>query len=193
MKGFAKLVIVLGIIVAIIAGVVWSGYYRVIPKMVGKAIIEDTEPSVLPEAYKAKISKIKKPVNHVTEKLIHEVDSLNIPFAAILRLIDETENDDVVRTIEALKSENPSTPNGIFNIVKKNIPSREFDLELFRKAFLKYATMDRYRYGMRYIEKNQMIEQIDDMPYREIVKEVLLQKRAELDRKLKDADGPLLD
>ncbi|RAW01749.1 hypothetical protein [Pseudochryseolinea flava] len=193
MKGISKLIIILCVIVAIIAGVVWYAYYRMLPEIVGKAIVQDSEPAVLPEVYKAKISKIKRPVNHATEKLIREMDSLDIPFAAIIRLIDETENRDVVKTIEALKEKNPQSPNAIFNIVKSNIPSTEFDLEILRKPFLKYATMERYQYGMRYIEKNQVIEQIDEMPYREIVKEVLIQKRADLDRKLKDAGGPRLD
>jgi hypothetical protein len=193
MRGFIKFIIILFVIIAIAAGGLWYGYYRMIPEMVGKAIVEESEPTGLPAPYKAKISRIRKPVNRATEKLIHQIDSLNIPFAAILRLIDETENSDVIKAIDDLKTENPTSPDAIFNIVKKNIPSREFDLELFRKPFLKYATMERYRYGMQYIDRNEVIEQIDEMPYREIMKEVLLQKRAELDRKLKDGGGPQLD
>jgi hypothetical protein len=193
MRGFRKFIIVLFVIAAIVAGGLWYGYYHLIPQMVGKAIVEESEPAVLPGPYKAKISRIRKPVNRATEKLIQEIDSLNIPFAAILRLIDETENSDVVNTIEELKSAQPTSPNAIFNIVKKNIHSREFDLELFRKPFLKYATMERYRYGMQYIDRNEVIEQIEDMPYKEIMKEILLQKRAEIDRKLKESGGPQLD
>ena len=45
---------------------------------------------------------------------------------------------------------------------------------------------------MRYIENNEIIEQIGEMPYRQIVKEVLLQKRAEIDQRLKAGGGPKL-
>src|SRR5687767_8664548 len=126
MRSFIKFTIIILIIVAILAGGLWYGYYHLLPKMVGKAIVENSEPSVLPGPYKAKISRLRKPVNRATEKLIHEIDSLNIPFAAILRLIDETENNAVLNTVEELKSTNPTSPDAIFNIVKRNIPSREF-------------------------------------------------------------------
>jgi hypothetical protein len=117
---------------------------------------------------------------------------MDIPFSAIIRLIDNTENETVVRTYEELKKQEPGSTNEIFDIIKKNVPSEEFDLERFRKPFLRYATMDRYDYGMRYIENNEIIEQINEMPYREIVKEVLIQKRAEIDRRLKTSGGPAL-
>jgi hypothetical protein len=187
-----KILIIVVLLLAVIAGGLWYGYYRVLPKMVGQAIVEGTEPSVLPKVYQQKIHRMTKPVNRASEKIIHEIDSLHIPFEAIIRLIDETDNQTVVKMITELNEENPSTPAQIFNIVKKNVPSPEFDLELLRKPFLKYATMERYAYGMRYIENNDVVKQIDDMPYREIIKEVLIQKRAEIARKLKAAGGPHL-
>lgn len=192
MRRFRNTLIVLIVLGGIIAGGVWYGYYRVIPEMVGKAIVQNEEPAVLPAPYKAKIHKYRKPVNKATEKILIAMDSSDIPFDAILRLIDKTEDATVVRTYEALKAEQPSDPNEIFDIVKKNVPSDEFDLERFREPFLKFATMDRYRYGMRYIENNEIIEQIGEMPYRQIVKELLVQKRAEIDRRLKDSGGPTL-
>lgn len=188
-----KLLIALLLITVVIAAALWYGYYRVIPQMVGKAIVENKDPEVLPAPYRKKIQKFRKPVNKATERIIREIDSTDIPFSAILRLIDNTENDDVVRTYHALKAEDPANPNEIFDIIKKNIPSEEFDLERFRNPFLRYATMDRYEYGMRYIENNEIIEQIDEMPYRQIVKEVLIQKRAEIDRRLKETGGPTLN
>jgi hypothetical protein len=190
MKRLKILVIVLVIIAAVIGGGVWYSYYRVIPRMVGKALVENTEPTALPNEYKVKIRKLRKPVNRASEKIIREIDSLDIPFSAILRLIDETENETIVQTITELKTHEPSNPNEVFNIVKQQVPSPEFDLEVLRKPFLKYATMERYDQGIQYIDNNQVIEQIEEMPFREIVKEVLIQKRAELDRKMKAAGGP---
>jgi hypothetical protein len=193
MGRFKTTLILLIVLAAIVGGGIWYVYYRYIPKMVGKAIVSNEEPAALPTPYKEKIQRFRKPVNKATEKIIHEIDSLDIPFSAILRLIDETENDAVVRTYQELKQQQPDNPNEIFNIIKKNIPSEEFDLEYFRKPFLRYATMDRYDYGMRYIENNEVIEQINEMPYRQIVKEVLIQKRAEIDRRLKDSGGPSIN
>jgi hypothetical protein len=182
MKLIKKLIVIIVVLVALIGAGIWYAYYKLIPQLVGKAIVENQEASVLPTPYQEKIQRVRKPVNTATEKLIHEIDSTDIPFAAIIRLIDNTENETVVRTY----------PDEIFDIIKKNVPSEEFDLEQFRKPFLRYATMDRYDYGMRYIENNEIIEQINDMPYREIVKEVLIQKRAEIDRRLKTSGGPTL-
>jgi hypothetical protein len=192
MRRLRNIFIVLVLIGGIIAGGIWYGYYRVIPEMVGKAIVQNQEPAVLPAPYKEKIQKFRKPVNKATEKILMEIDSSDIPFAAILRLIDNTEDEAVVRTYAELKAEQPDDPNEVFDIVKKNIPSEEFDLERFREPFLRYATMERYEYGMRYIENNEIIEQIEEMPYRQIVKEVLLHKRAEIDRRLKTSGGPKL-
>lgn len=178
------LLITLILVAAIVSGL-WYSYYRVIPRMVGEAIVHETEPAVFPDRYNQKIKKISKPVNHVSEKIIHEIDSLSIPFDAILRLIDDTDNETVIRTLNELKSRQPENPDEIFDIVKENVPSPEFDLEILRKPYLKYATMQRYRQGLQYIDNNMIVEQIDEMPYREIVKEVLIYKRAEIDRKLK--------
>jgi hypothetical protein len=192
MKLIKKLIVIIVVLVALIGAGIWYAYYKLIPQLVGKAIVENQEASVLPTPYQEKIQRVRKPVNTATEKLIHEIDSTDIPFAAIIRLIDNTENETVVRTYQELKTHEPSNPDEIFDIIKKNVPSEEFDLEQFRKPFLRYATMDRYDYGMRYIENNEIIEQINDMPYREIVKEVLIQKRAEIDRRLKTSGGPTL-
>jgi hypothetical protein len=187
-----KLIVIIVVLVALFGAGMWYAYYKFIPQLVGKAIVGNQEASVLPGPYQEKIQSVRKPVNYATEKLIHEIDSIDIPFAAIIRLIDNTENETVVRTYQELKTHEPSNPDEIFDIIKKNVPSEEFDLERFRKPFLRYATMDRYDYGMRYIENNEIIEQINDMPYREIVKEVLIQKRAEIDRRLKTSGGPTL-
>lgn len=187
-----KFLIILILLAGVVAGGVWYGYYRYIPKLVGQAIVENHEPSVLPAPYQEKIQRFRKPVNKATEKIIYEIDSMNIPFEAILRLIDNTENETVVRTYQELKDQQPKNTDEIFDIIKKNVPSKEFDLERFRKPFLRYATMDRYDYGMGYIENNEIIEQINEMPYRQIMKEVLIQKRAEIDRRLKTSGGPAL-
>jgi hypothetical protein len=172
------------ILVAGVAAGLWYSYYRVIPRMVSEAIVDETEPVVLPDRYKQKIKRISKPVNRVSEKIIHEIDSLSIPFDAIIRLIDKTDNETVIRTLNELKAQQPENPDEIFDIVKANVPSPEFDLEMLRKPYLKYATMQRYHQGLAYIDNNMIIEQIDEMPYREIVKEVLIYKRAEIDKKL---------
>lgn len=190
MKFLKTLFIILLIAVMLIGAGLWYSYKRVIPRMVGNAIVEETDPAVFPEPYKEKIRRVRKPANHAAEKIVREIDSLNIPFSAFLRLIDETENETIVETITALKSQEPTTTNEVFNIVKEHVPSKEFDLEILRKPFLKYATMDRYDQGLQYIDNNQVIEQIEEMPFREIVKEVLIQKRAEIDRKMKAAGGP---
>jgi hypothetical protein len=190
MKFLKTLFIILLIAAVLIGAGLWYSYKRIIPRMVAKAIVEDTDPGVLPEQYVEKIRRVRKPANRAAEKIVREIDSLDIPFSAFLRLIDETENEALVETITALKSQEPSTTNEVFNIIKEHIPSKEFDLEILRKPFLKYATMDRYDQGLQYIDNNQVIEQIEEMPFREIVKEVLIQKRAEIDQKLRAAGGP---
>lgn len=190
MKFLKTLFIILLVAAVLIGAGLWYSYKRVIPRMVGRAIVEETDPDVLPEQYVEKIRRVRKPANRAAERIVREIDSLNIPFSAFLRLIDETENETIVETINALKSQEPSTTNEVFNIVKEHVPSKEFDLEILRKPFLKYASMDRYDQGLQYIDNNQVMEQIEEMPFREIVKEVLIQKRAEIDQKLRAAGGP---
>ena len=85
--------------------------------------------------YGKQIQKYKKPINKASEQVIHELDSLHIPFEVFLKTIDEMDKQEILKTLSEIKRLKPQTSNEVFNITKNNMTVTAFDIEIFRGAW----------------------------------------------------------
>lgn len=168
-------------------------YKKIIAHTVSNAIIKEGAPSPLLGSYGKEIKKFKVPINRASEQIIYKLDSLHIPFDAFLAAVDNADKDEILQTLDELKQQQPTTTTQVFNIVKQNMTIKEFDVELFRKPFLKYATMPKINQALDYIEMHHLAAEIDISISREIIKTVLKQKKDEITSKLEKTTGITTD
>lgn len=182
-------------VVAAISLATWLSYKKIVAYAVSDAIVKDsaTASSFLLGPYKSKIKMLKAPINRASEQLIYRLDSLHIPFDVFLEAVDHVDKGEIIQTLQELKSKRPEDTNEVFDIVKENITVKEFDPEIFRKSFLKYATMKKINQVLQYIELHNLAEEIDISISREIIKKVLIQKKEEITQKLKASGGVSVD
>jgi len=168
-------------------------YKKIIAYTISNAIVKQEEPSPLLGSYGTEVRKFRAPINKASEQIIYKLDSLHIPFESFLMAVDNADKTEILQTLDAINEQKPGTPNEVFNIVKKNMTVKEFDVELFRKPFLRYASMPKINKAMNYIESHKLAEEIDISISREIIKTVLRQKKDEITQKLKASGGITTD
>lgn len=188
-KKFRKWPIILLAIILSVCAAVLLLYKKIIAYTVSNAIVTEEAPSPLLGSYGKEVQKFKAPINRASEKIIYKLDSLHIPFDAFLAAIDHADKNEILKTLDELKRKKPANPNEVFNIVKQNMTVTEFDVELFRKPFLRYATMPKIDQALNYIEMHNLAKEIDISISREIIKTVLTQKKEEITSKLKKSGG----
>ncbi len=168
-------------------------YKKIIAYTISNAIVKEEEPSPLLGSYGTEVRKFRAPINKASEQIIYKLDSLHIPFESFLTAVDNADKTEILQTLDAINEQKPETPNEVFNIVKKNMTVKEFDIELFRKPFLRYASMPKINKALNYIESHKLAEEIDISISREIIKTVLRQKKDEITQKLKASGGITTD
>jgi hypothetical protein len=189
-KNYKRWLIISAITLAALVGAAFLLYKPVVVYTVSHAIADSSSTApVYLGSYGKKIQKIKKPINKASEQVIYKLDSLHIPFEVFLQTIDNVDKKEILKTLAEIEKQKPTTSGQIFDITKKNITVTAFDVEAFRKPFVKYATMPRIQKALHYINENRLAEELDITVSREIIKNILIQKRAEIDYRLKKAGG----
>lgn len=191
-KKFPKWPIILLVVFTAVGAAGLLLYKKIIAYTISNAIVKEEEPSPLLGSYGTEVRKFRAPINKASEQIIYKLDSLHIPFESFLTAVDNADKTEILQTLEAIKQQKPETPNEVFNIVKKNMTIREFDVELFRKPFLRYASMPKINKALNYIDSHKLAEEIDISISREIIKTVLRQKKDEITQKL-NAGGVITD
>ncbi len=192
MRSPKKLSVVIGIAIIILVGGWWVYSYWV-PEMISEALVEGTTiPVIFPKEVKNKVNKHKKTLGKIAEEALQDIDSSQVSFNDLLLAIDEVKKKEIEKALQEINTKKPSTTNEIFNIAQKNITVTAFDPEIFRKTFNTYATTDKINRVINYIDNNNVMDDLDVNISRAVLKKILIQKKAEIDKKLKETGGPEL-
>jgi hypothetical protein len=174
MKTF--LIILLSLLVIIgLGGFIFYKFY--LPDLVAEAIIHDETPPYVPEHVKAKIEKLKVPINQASEDLIQEIHKSNITLEEVIKAIDETQETQVYSAVDELNDVKAKNTNEVFDIAKKHLHA-DFDLEVLREPFNKNVNMKMINKAMNYLNSTRN-EGLDPETMKAIAKKVLIEKEKE--------------
>lgn len=153
------------------------------PKYIVSLLIDDKNPTYLPKIITNKIDKIKEPINKNSEALILAFEKSGIKTEELLYEVDrinEVQFDNFISELNNLK--NKSDASKIFDLGKQYFPV-SFDVEALRDEFLKHATPQTISKAMYLVELYQKEQVISFESGKQIIKQLILQKQAELKAK----------
>jgi hypothetical protein len=180
-----KRFLVVLIVTCLVLCAIGYGLYRFyLPGIIAKAIIAEDTPSYIPKRLMNKVDEFRAPVQKGADEMVIQLKRNNIPLDKALELVENTNEEVANNFLEELNASNPKSTNEVFNIAKKHL-SADFDLEVFRDAFVQNVNMKTIHKAMNYANTNQRTKDLDIETGREIVKQILIEKFKEADLKEK--------
>jgi hypothetical protein len=174
-----KKLIVWTIVIIMLIGIGGFVFYRYyLPDMVVSAMVEDDLPAFVPERVKAKIEKIKVPVNKGAEAVIAQIHTSDVTLEQIFKAIDQTDEEQVNTALDELQETKITNTDQAFNLFKKHFRA-DFDVEIFREPFNKNVDMAMIKKARGYAESYRNDEAMDTEMAKAVIKKILLQKEKE--------------
>lgn len=168
----------------IIGLVLWTGgylFYRLyLPDLVANAMISDEKPPYIPKRIMNRIDELKAPVNKGVDEMVAEMKRNDVPVEKVLDLVDKADEDTALALLDDLKQQKPKTPDQVFDIAKNHLKA-DFDVEIFREAFVKNVSMKSIRKAISYASTNQRTKDLDLETGRAIARQIIIQKYKEVD------------
>lgn len=174
---FLAIAIVLGL-----GGLFLYKYY--LPGMIGEAVVKDEIPAYVPDYMKSKMVKYKAPLNKGADDVIRQIHQANVPLDQVLGAIDKTDEAQINAMISEIQMSDVQSTDQVFNIAKRHLDPG-FDIEVLREPFNKNVNIKMIRKALD--ESNQNAERtVDTDMAKAILKNILVQKEHEYNRKLAD-------
>lgn len=162
------------------AGAYWF-YRHALPDIVADAIISQEVPDYLPTQIQRTVEAATVPVNRGAEDIVRHIDEAGIPIDKVLRLIDNTTEEQTYRIIDDLNKTNLKSTDQVFDIVTKHLHA-DFDLEILRKPFNENTNLKMLEKAIAISNNNRLTKEADIETLKSVAKKVLIEKEKELRR-----------
>lgn len=170
----------------IIAGVVT--YYFFLPALIAKTVASEQLPAFIPQRIKTKIEKVNKPLNEGARTVISTIHSSGITFDQIIRAIDEAKEEQAYAMLDELNKTKITNVDQLFDIGKKYFLV-DFDVEVFREAYRKKATLPLIEKAIAYANKYKNEKLMDAKTAKETAKRILRDKEEEFNKIVGSSKG----
>lgn len=131
-----------------------------------------------------KVDELRAPVNKRADEMIAEMKRNKIELEEVLELVDNTKEEEADNFLKELNKANPQNADQVFDIAKKHV-NADFDVEIFREAFVRNVNMKSIRKALLYANTNQRTKDLDIETGRAIAKQILIEKYKEAELKEK--------
>ncbi len=168
-------------------GLVAALYFQriMLPRMIAKSLRSESEESILiPKQLKPTVQKARVELNKQMDSIPKIMYSLNLTFDDLLYIAETIDANQVLRSIDEFNKTDLKDVDQAFDILKKNITIEGYNAEPFRPIFRKKVNLKKIQSVLRKINENQLTTTISIPVARETVKQVLLDNREKLERKL---------
>jgi hypothetical protein len=179
-----KRLIILSIFLLVGILIGYKVYWHYTPALIANALLQEDEPSFLPNKVVEKLKKIKAPANQISEEVIKSIHTSNITIEQTLEALDgvtEEKANALLADINNLSEINSS--DQIFDLAKKHFPV-EFDIESLREPFRAKADVALLRRVIRKANQYHNNDMIDFETAKSIVKHILIEKEEEFKQNL---------
>ncbi|MTI22488.1 hypothetical protein E1176_15760 [Fulvivirga sp. RKSG066] len=179
-----KILIITSLVLVAVLAAAFYAYKKVIPEMTAKAIVKGEYSVFIPKKVESKISIVRDTVNRKIDEVVMIADSEGITIEQLIAGLEEVDKNEVMAAYRDVKKNNLSAPEEIFDSAYKNIKIEAFDPLLLKPAFVKHIQRDHVDKVMHFVEKNNIMENLEMNMYRNIAKQVLYEKQDELRQKV---------
>ncbi len=163
---------------AIAAAIIYKFF---LPSILAKTLSAEQLPSYVPQRIKAKIEKVNKPLNETARNVISTIHSSGITIDQLMRAIDGAEEEQAYAMLDELNKTKITSVDQPFDMAKRYFPV-DFDVEVFREAYRKKATIPLIEKAILYANKYKNEKLMDAQTAKETAKKILRTKEAEFNR-----------
>jgi hypothetical protein len=160
-------------------------YKLYLPRIVAEAIVKgEDELAYMPDFVQTRIRKYRAPVNEAADDVIRELHKSGITMEQITEAIDKTGESQVDGLLAELANTELKSTNQVFDIATKHLQV-DFDVEPLRAPFNENVDLDMVRSAIERAQQHRKDEAVDAEMAKAIFKQILLQKEAEYQQKVK--------
>ncbi|MFM9840238.1 MAG: hypothetical protein ACKVOQ_18370 [Cyclobacteriaceae bacterium] len=156
-------------------------YKFFLPTIIAKTLSAEKLPDYIPQRIKIKIEKVNKPLNETARNVINTIHSSGITIEQLIRAIDEAKEEHAYSMLDELNKTKITNVDQLFDMAKKYFPV-DFDVEVFRDAYRKKATIPLIEKAIMYANKYKNERLMDAQTAKETAKRILRTKEAEFNR-----------
>ena len=182
--GNKKKLLIFALIIAVLGLVLFAGYRFYLPTMIAETLTSDHAPLFVPDAMQEEVAKLKTSVDREIKKLPVFLKQYNIEYKDLITIIDRARPRDLMSAYREIASTRITSTNQVFNIGKKHIKIKGYDLEVFRRPFNQKLTVEDIEKGLLKIQKNQSLTAMSIPVAKETLKKVLESSEPEVQREL---------
>jgi Tfp pilus assembly protein PilE len=179
-----KKLLIFVVIIAVLGLVFYGGYRFYLPTMIANTLTSDQPSPLVPAAMQEEVSKLKSKVKREIKKLPAFLKQNNIEYKDLLNIVDRARPRDLMAAYREIASTRITSTNQVFNIGKKHIKIKGYDLEIFRRPFNQKLTVEDIQRGLLKIQQNKTLTAMSIPVAKETVKEILESSRSEVQREL---------
>lgn len=181
MKRFALAFLCLLLVLSLGGFVVYKFY---LPTIIAKTVVANDLPAIVPSTIKTKIEKARKPINEGAGTVISTIHQSGVSIEQIIKAIDEAKEEQAYAMLDELNSTKITNVDQVFDMGKKYFPV-EFDVEIFREAYRKKATLPLIEKAIRYANRYRDEKLMDAQTAKETAKRILKEKESEFNKVVK--------
>lgn len=180
-----KIVLFVGFTILVL-GIGTLIFYRFfLHTVIAETIQSDPEKSMLiPDQAKPIVIKARRKLDQEINDIPNILDSLNLDFDDLLLIVETIDSDQVIRSINELSNTKLKSEDQVFDIVKKHVTVEGYDLEMFRSAFKKKATMEKINRALKIIKDRQLTTTVSVPVARRTVTQILIDNRQRIEAHL---------
>lgn len=176
-----KIVIGLAVILVLAMAGGFYFYKKEVPKMAAKAIVKGEYSPLVPKKIQTKVNAAREEVNEKVEKTLIVSMSNDITIEQLFAAIDQVEKQEVKKVYDLIKEKNITDPQEAFKVAYDNIKIEAFDPLVLKPAYDDIIKKHHVLMGLNLIEKYNLFETLDVAMARSIAKQILLQKKEEIE------------
>ncbi|MEQ8475259.1 hypothetical protein [Fulvivirga sp.] len=176
-----KIMISLAVILILAIAGGFYFYKKEVPKMAAKAIVKGEYSPLVPKKIQTKVNAARQEVNEKVEKTLIVSMSNDITIEQLFAAIDQVEKQEVEKVYDLIKEKNITDPQEAFKVAYDNIKIEAFDPLVLKPAYDDIIKKHHVLMGLNLIEKYNLFETLDVAMARSIAKQILLQKKEEIE------------
>lgn len=156
-------------------------YKFFLPGIIAEAVATEQLPAFIPQRIRTKIGKVNKPLNENAREIIATIHKSGITFDQIVKAIDDAKEEQAYALLDELNRTNITNIDQLFDMGKRHFPV-DFDVEVFREAYRKKATIPLIEKAIRYANKYKDEKLMDAQTAKETAKKILRTKEVEFNK-----------
>lgn len=176
-----KILIGLGVTLLIIIIAGFYFYKKVVPEMAAKAIVKGEYSVLVPKKIQKKVNAVRGKVNNRVEKALMATSSNGVTIDQIFEAIDQVDKSEIEKTYNIISSEKITDPHEAFKIAYENIKIEAFDPMILKPVYDEIINKGHIQMGINVIKNNNLLENLDMQMARSVAKQIILQKKEEIE------------